>query len=617
MPLVDVARVQAQKYDYIIVGGGVHSSKLRLSFDQATGLLLASRLSRDPSIFVLVLEAGKPNFDDPKIMLPGQMYAQFGDPDYDWAFTTTVQEHAGDTRKPWMRGKSLGGSTAMNMMSWIVPPKGDIDDWEKLGNDGWNWDIFNRHLQNVASFTVDPPTSEAWKYDSGTMKIWDRNWGKGEVQLIHSRKVLPTQVTIHETFKAAGIPIAKDPNGGNPSGCFFGLSTVDPGTNERSYAAVGFYRLYENRPNYHVLTDAHVRKILLSGDEPNIVATGARFGHTGNVYEVTASKEVILCAGALKSPQILELSGIGNPKILSSHGIPVRVGLEGVGENVQEHVMLGVTNELREDAPGQTFDILRDPAAAAEQMRLLLEEKKGLFTVNVNNLAFLPLSTVSARADKLIADERAKINAGAYPPEFADQYDFMLQRIEQGGCGFEVIGFPGTFPSFFFTLSPEPGKRHLTLCAANNYLFSRGSIHIMSADPTQDPTFNPRYLEHDIDAQILVDMVKFLRKVFARAPLADLVSREVNPGQKFQTDEELLAWVKKETQSVFHTVGSLAMLPRSKNGVVDTSLRVYGTKNLRVADISIVPLHFSGQSLSTAYTIAEVASRIILASGEE
>ncbi|KAF9026488.1 alcohol oxidase [Hymenopellis radicata] len=598
MSFTVVEDVKSQAFDYVIVGGGT------------AGLLIAARLTQDSSVSVLVLDAGKPNLDDPLIMRPGQFGFSFGKPDYDWAFMTAPQALAGGRPFFWPRGKSLGGSSAMNFAVWSKPPKVDIDDWERLGNANWNWNNYQKFNEGLATF-YPSEDGEINKYAPGLVAPWKETFGHGPLMLSQPKRVLPVQVKIQETFAKIGIPTAPAPNDGVPDGSYVATGTLDPATNERSYAPNVFMQPHSSRPNYKVLTGAYVRKIITSGDR-ELSATGVEFSVDGDVYEVVIRKEVILCAGALKSPQVLELSGIGRPEVLSSIDVPLKLALYGVGENVQEHIHVGPAFQLKDDVPDYTYEVLRDPESYAKHLELFTKNE-GVFMISATTFAYLPLSTVSPRADKLLEAEKKKIDAekATYPPGLEEQYKLMLDKIEKGAPGFELVMFPGhvSMPK-----QPEPGKKYVTLAAATNYNFSRGSIHSKSNDPMEPPTIDPHYFEHDIDLQVLLDMVKYIRTIAATAPFSEYLlspDAELNPGSEAKTDQEILDWIKSSSGTTFHTGGSLSMLPKEMNGVVDSKLKVYGTTNIRVADMSIVPLHFSGHSVATAYTIGAFGAAII------
>lgn len=601
-------QVSDKSFDYVIVGGGT------------AGLVLAARLTEDPNCSVVVLEAGEANLDDPAIFRPGQHGSHFGQPAYSWTMFTVPQKHANGNTFPWFRGRGLGGSSAINFMAWNKPNRQEIDDWEKLGNKGWNWDDLAKYSAKSSSFVpASLSAEEIARRGLGAGSGWDKPFGDGPIKLTHPQVRTDLDIKVQETLHNMGIPRAPQPLHGDPAGTTIFPNNMDPDTSHRSYAATTYYLPNAARPNFVVLTSAYVHRIISSSEGGEIVASGVEFSHgkDENVHITRATKEVILSAGALKSPQILELSGIGRRAILQNIDVPVKLELEGVGENVQEHVWVGITFQLKDSVPDETFDVLGFPGAA-EKHANIFAQSRGVYAMGIETLTFQPLNTFSENATSLHADIKAdileNIQEGNYHQGLVDQYKLQLARLEPDQllpvC--ELISFPGflSFPN-----PPSPGKKHFTLIAAVNNLFSRGTIHVGSADPKAPPIIDPHYFEKDIDLRSLVEMVKFCRKVALNAPVNGFLDSEVvelNPGPKIQTDAEIAEWIKSVVATTYHTMGTLSMLPKDKGGVVDPTLKVYGTKNIRIVDLSVAPLTFSSHPQWAVYAIAEKAAEIIM-----
>ncbi|ESK92577.1 gmc oxidoreductase [Moniliophthora roreri MCA 2997] len=426
--------------------------------------------------------------------------------------------------------------------------------------------------------------------------------------------MLDIDAKAYETFLKMGVPRSLAPCHGDPTGLYVALNTVDPETHTRTYAASAYFEPIATRSNLLVLTTAYVHRIMTENDgSGEIRATGVEFSYGGEpaVHVARTNREVIVSAGALKSPQILELSGIGRPDVLSKIGVPVKVALDGVGENVQEHQYIGVTYEVKAGASTETYDLLRDEKEAAKQLELYAKAE-GIYMSGITNFVFMSLHDYTSKADAMYEAEKARVIEGIrnnkYPPGLAEQYEIQLERLRNKRTGPEMAVVPGFLSA---PKPPEPGKQYLTIVAAVNHNFSRGTIHTASSDPLADPEMDPHYFEHDIDRQTFVALIQYIRRVTQTAPLSDFLGVELNPGPECDTDEKLAAWIPQGSGSTYHTAGSLSMLPREKNGVVDTSLKVYGTKNIRVVDLSIVPLHFAAHSQATVYAIAEQAADII------
>ncbi|KAF8804963.1 alcohol oxidase [Phlegmacium glaucopus] len=578
--VVEVTDIFKHDFDYVIIGGGT------------AGLCLAARLTEDPNISVLVLEAGQSHLADPTINIPGHLGYHINKPEYDWAFPTVPQAHSNERSLLFSRGKGLGGSSGINMMTWNIPPASDIDDWEKLGNPGWNWSEYKKYLArtNVEVKTSVPPTNMSF------------------------------QNAILEAWENMGIPPAPDFLSGNPSGTHVAMNSIDPKTVTRSYAATAFYAPNAGRKNLSVVTGAYVQKLDFntpSAPGADLTASAVQFSYKDKIHKISATREIVLAAGALKSPHILELSGIGDPQVLANIGVPLKIDLPGVGENLQEHFHAVASFELRGDITDDTWDALRDPKTAAEHIELH-KQGKGLFALGVTHFVFQPLDALTSDAKAIYQRAEEKISknekAGVYPPGLIEQYRIHLERLKTGSPGYELIFVPAFMSA---PNPPEPGKKYFSILAGLNHAFSRGSIHSTSADPNVQPALDPHFFEEDFDLEGLAEMMKFIRRMPEVSPCKDILvspAKEVNPGPEVQTDEQLHDWIKNVINTTYHTVGTLSMLPRSKNGVVDPSLKVYGTTNVRVVDLSIVPIHFAAHSQSTAYVVAEKAADIIKSS---
>lgn len=591
MPLVSLEECLSRSYDYVVVGGGT------------AGLTLAGRLSEDPSVSVLVLEAGGFNPDDQLILRPAQFGVHFGQDEYVWQFKTVSQENVAGRQIGWERGKVLGGSSAVNFLAWTIPAKEDIDDWEKLGSVGWNWESFSKALSKTISVT--PPEQ------INNLENWKRTT-TGPLQLSFPRTLLDIDIRFHETLVNMGVPKAPQPLGGDPHGTFFTLNTLDPLSNYRSYSTSFFLR-NSTRPNLSILLNAYATKLEIPDTEGDLTATGVEFVHGDKSCVARADKEVIVCAGALKTPQILELSGIGRPDILEKVGITPRLDLP-VGENVQEHAYVSLSYELKDGVPGETLDVLGDEIKRQQHIDLHARGQ-GVFTMGIVHFTFLSLSDLTSRSGSIYSETiesvKEKIAQGRYPPGATETLRMQMEKVERNCLDCEIA----TVPTFFSAPNPpRKGKKHFTICCFNNSFFSRGTAHITSSDPSVHLAYDPHYFEDKADIEALVETVKFARKMCRAAPFKDVLDEEpveVNPGLKVQSDEEISAWIKQILSSTYHTVGTASMLPRNKGGVVDSRLKVYGTTNIRVVDLSIAPMHVSAHTQSLAYGIAEKAAIII------
>ncbi|KIP10401.1 hypothetical protein PHLGIDRAFT_240805 [Phlebiopsis gigantea 11061_1 CR5-6] len=595
--------VQNAFFDYVVVGGGT------------AGLTLAARLTEDPHVNVVVLEAGEANIDDPQLLRPAIFGSHLGNKTYAWDHQTTAQEHVNGRQSGWHRGKGLGGSSGINFLCYTKPPARDIDDFEKLGNPGWNWKTLEPYFGRAEGFVE--PSAEYKKKTGVKSESW--NVGRqGPLKITFPATIADAEVKIQQAFLNSGLPPATQPLGGEPKGVSFLPCTYDPENHKRSYSTTAYYLPNKDRPNFKVVVGAHANRVVTeTARDGGITAVGVEFSDesSGNTYTINAKREVALCAGALKTPQILELSGFGQKEVLDKIGVPVKVELPGVGENAQDHTFLGLSWELKDDVPFDTLDLLRDPVVAAKHLELH-EAGSGLHTTGIVGFSWCSLDMFApegrhAQIFQKMQDAVAALD-GTHPG-LKEQYELSLERFrldKPGSPGSEFISFPGFLSG---PNPPVPGKRYATILVAMNHGWSRGTIHSTSADPTKEPEFDARYFEQSLDLDIHVEMVKFARRVANTAPLKDMVVKEVNPGPEVQTDEQWAEWLKGNFGTTWHTAGSCSMLPREKGGVVDPELKVYGTNNLRVTDLSVVPLHFGSHPQSVVYAIAERAADIIKA----
>jgi len=368
-----------------------------------------------------------------------------------------------------------------------------------------------------------------------------------------------------------------------------------------------------SRKNLHVLVSSPVTRVLFKDEKSavgDVVASGVEFVHEGKTYTVCVSREVILSAGAIKTPQILEFSGIGNPEILAKIGVTPNVDLPSVGENVQEHIFTAHAFELKNPENYNTQEPLADEAVLKDELGLYAEHK-GLFLLSFLGIGTGSLARLSPDGAVLTASHVARVRAtpsGAWRPGIAEQYAVQLDKLNAGTASLEVVSMP-TYLSR--PNNPEPGKKYITIVSILNHPWSRGTVHATSTDPLAPPAMDPHYYEDDFDLQSMVELVKFVRRLGKTSPLSDIIEREHNPGPEVQTDEEIVAWTKQYTNSIAHTSGTCSMLPRDKGGVVDPRLKVYGTHNLRVVDLSILPLHIGAPTQTYVYGLAEQAADII------
>ncbi|EPS97882.1 hypothetical protein FOMPIDRAFT_142301 [Fomitopsis schrenkii] len=593
-----ISNVANKTFDYVIIGGGT------------SGLTVAGRLAeRSEDSSILVLEAGEANYDDPKVLLGGTFGTTFGDPKYDWAFTTTPQKHSNNRVMTWNRGKGLGGSSATNFMIWGKPSATDMDALESLGNPGWNWKTFQELTLRVEDFTEASADQHAEV--KHTHNAAYRGKG-GPLKTTVPGTAASLNNVFLETLQNMGIPLLGDAYGGSVTGCWQASSCMDRASQwTRSYSATAYYSPHQDNPRLRVLTEATVSKIIFSDELDaggNFVAIGVEFLYSGRKYTANVKKEVICSAGTIKSPQILELSGIGRRDVLEKIGVSTKLELPGVGENLSDHTLCCISFELDPTKDHKTFDIFRNAELAEEQARLQSLGEDNMHRYGISALAYLPLQTISPDKAQQIVDSaengvREQMQRGKLPVGLAQQYETQLRLLKDPAePDLELAAVIGHMSP---RSVPSDGKSYLTFLSVLQHPFSRGTIHCRSNDPLDQPEIDPHTFEEPYDLELLKENVKYAKQMAATEPLKSIIALEVDPGKDTETDDRIKEYIKDYNFTCYHALGSLSMLPRDCNGVVDCDLKVYGTRNLRVADLSVIPMQLSSHTQSIAYYIGE------------
>jgi len=581
-----------------VVGGGT------------AGLAVATRISQGlPESSILVLEAGPDAVDESRINIPGLKGSTIGT-QYDWNFTTVPQPHAGGRRLGQARGKVLGGSSAMNLMTWDRASAHEYDVWEELGNEGWNWRTMIRNMLKVESFV---PSDRYGKAGVGE---------GGPIQTLINRYVPPQQDYFIPTLENLGSKANLESLDGNPLGVMFQPSNIRDSDYKRSYSAhnPGYASLAGS--NLYIQTNTRVRKINLHQRRGRLVATGVTLEDNSTIH---AEKEVILSAGSFQSPGLLELSGIGDKSILSAAGIPCLLNLPGVGEHLQDHVRIENSYQL---LPNYTsFDALRyNTTFAAQQLALYNASMRSAYDYTGSGYAFVNWKQALGNDSALLSLARqAAHNPLTSSPFERTRAKILLDYLHDESKHVpqvEVIfsdGYTGVkgYPP---VSSPLYGASFFTLIASIQHPFSLGSVHITSPSLTTPPSINPNYLAQEYDIQATIAAAQYLRQIANTAPLRGIWSSEYEPGLAVvgstgpDADSQWRTYVTNNSLTIYHPVGTCAMLPRSQNGVVDADLMVHGTRNLRVVDASVIPVLLSAHIQTAVYGIAEMAAERIIES---
>lgn len=517
-------------YDYIIVGAG------------SSGCVLANRLSENPNNRVLLLEAGGRDWH-PFIHMPAGLAKLMNVRNINWAYETEPEAAMNGRRLYWPRGKVLGGSSSINAMCYCRGHRRDYDSWAENGAEGWGF-------SDVLPYFIKSEDQENGPSDyHGT---------GGPLSVQNLRHTNPLSAVFIEAALQAGHPGTSDFNGPHQRG--FDYYQVTQRDGKRCSAAVAYLRPAMKRPNLTVTTHAHVHRVILDG----LRASGVEYSIKGKPNSASGAR-IILSGGAINSPQILMLSGIGDPDQLVKAGVTVQHELPGVGKNLQDHLDVCTLVNCKENV---TYDQLNDIVVG---MKYLFGRKGP----GSSNIAEAGGFIVSRHA----TDDRPDIQMH-FVPAFLDDHG----RNVLPGNGMTIHAC---------ALRPE----------------SRGHLELKSDNPADTPAIRPNYLDHEYDREIMLECVRLSREIFGQAAFSRYAGEEMFPGPGLQSDDEVMDFVRRKAESIYHPIGTCKM-GVDDMAVVDPSLSVRGIEGLSVVDASVMPTLVSGNTNAPAIMIAEKFSSL-------
>jgi choline dehydrogenase-like flavoprotein len=650
------------EYNYIIVGGG------------PSGLVVANRLSENPNVNVLLLEAGPADVGEDIVYIPGFIGHDIGGR-YDWNLSTVPQAYLDSNARSIPQGRALGGGTLLNGMLWNRGGRADYDDWVQLGNPGWSWDDMLPYFKKSETYSPIQSSSIAEQYSTREDK--SVHGYAGPVNVSFPNYTWNASINLFSALNELGVPTAFDPNAGDVAGASYLPFDLEPVTQTRNTARRAYYDSIVGRPNLWVSTEKTVTQVLFNGAQGNLDAstpvtqelalgqgtspgiTGGIFGN-GSVLNITslppipplrggyakrdrlrtvwtklkrslrffqrqnrspsgspltatgvefasdaqsprqtirATREVILAAGAIHTPQLLMLSGIGPADELDSFGIQTLVNLPGVGSNLQDHMQVWCWAPYHDPYTSNPTSMNNDQIFVNTAWNDYWTSRTGPFTSGaIAGVAFPSLPAITNDAAAL-----ANLAAAQLPSMFLhDSPDRSLVAGYSAQLSLLSAALRDSSRAAFELINANDGD----LTVATMRPLSRGTLRLASSQPFTPPLIDPRYGSNPIDIQVLQRAIAFNKRIIATDSMAQLAPVQMFPPADASNDE-VVQWIRSKGQTEYHPSGTAAMMPLRLGGVVDPELLVYGTGNLRVVDASVMPMVPAAHLQAVVYGVAE------------